>query len=206
MIYKIVCAGENHFKNLYIKDEEEVIIGVDCGLTVLKNMNVDISYFFGDCDSLNNSDKDLLKYIPSNLYKAEKDQTDLELALDFVIENYKVNDKIIIYNATGKRLDHYEGALRLLKKFCDYDIELVDDLNHISVYKKSQEKYYFKKNEFKYISFFNIYPDTIITLVGFKYPLDHYLMKENDCLCISNQIEEEGYMLVNNDILVIKSK
>ena len=36
MIYKIVCAGENHFAELYKKDNEEVIIAVDGGYKVLK--------------------------------------------------------------------------------------------------------------------------------------------------------------------------
>ena len=52
MIYKIVCAGENHFAELYKKDNEEVIIAVDGGYKVLCENNVKTNYFFGDFDSL----------------------------------------------------------------------------------------------------------------------------------------------------------
>ena len=52
MIYKIVCAGENHFDELYKKDNEEVIIAVDGGYKVLCENNIKANYFFGDFDSL----------------------------------------------------------------------------------------------------------------------------------------------------------
>ena len=44
MIIKIVGAGENHFSNLYSKDKNEYIIGVDGGLKVLNDLKIDKSF------------------------------------------------------------------------------------------------------------------------------------------------------------------
>ena len=40
----------------------------------------------------------------------------------------------------------------------------------------------------KYISFFNFEKNTIISLDGFKYDLCNYVMKDDDVLCVSNEI------------------
>ena len=40
MIYKLVCAGDNHFIDLYKKDENEIIIAVDGGYKVLNENNI----------------------------------------------------------------------------------------------------------------------------------------------------------------------
>ena len=50
MIVKIVCAGENHFKNLYKKDENEYLIAVDGGLSVISKMNLVADLAIGDFD------------------------------------------------------------------------------------------------------------------------------------------------------------
>jgi len=206
MIYKIICAGENDFKDLYSHQMEEVIIAVDGGYKVLSDLHIKVDYFFGDCDSLSEKYKQhlIMNVKNYNLYKSEKDQTDLELALSFVFSKYKNNDEIIIYNATGNRLDHYEGAIRLLKKYKDYNICIINKNNIIKVYNECS-CIVFKKDDYKYISFFNIYPNTVLTLRGFKYPLENYLMDENDYLCISNQILDTGEVETNKSILVIKS-
>ena len=53
MIYKLVCAGDNCFDELYKKDDREIIIAIDGGYKPLIENNIKIDYFFGDYDSLN---------------------------------------------------------------------------------------------------------------------------------------------------------
>ena len=50
MIYKLVCAGDNHFNQLYEKDDNEIIVAIDGGYKALKEKNIKIDYFFGDYD------------------------------------------------------------------------------------------------------------------------------------------------------------
>ena len=61
------------------------------------------------------------------------------------------------------------------------------------------------KDKYKYISFFNVYDDTIITLKGFKYNLSNYTMKRFDNLCLSNEIIKKGYVNVNKEIIAIEA-
>lgn len=207
MIYKIICAGINTLKEAYKKEENEFIIAVDGGYAFAKELNLNVDYFVGDLDSFSINEKKEVEKIEHNIYKSEKDETDFELALNYVINKYNDGDKVIVYNATGGRLDHYEGALRLVKKFYKYNIILKDDINEIFVLDFwKQDSYKIKKDEYQYISFFNIYDNTRITLKGFKYELDDYSMFFNDYLCISNEIIEEGIVTCNKNLIVVKSK
>lgn len=202
MIYKIVCNGKNDLKLLYTKDKDEVIIACDGGYDSLNRLGINVDYFFGDMDSINeNNVISKEKFI----FNPIKDETDLEIAIKFVTDRCCCDDKIIVYNATGGRLDHYQIAIRLLKKYDKYNISIIDSNNIIYVYQK--ERNIVLKNDYQYISVFNYISNTIISLKGFKYPLDNYLMKENDTMCVSNEIlDETGYIKTNNNLLIIQSK
>ena len=206
MIYKIICNGKDDFKELYKKDNNEVIIACDGGYNCLNHCNVRCDYFFGDLDSI--KEGTIIEGV-KHIFNPVKDQTDLEIALDFISKIVTDDDEIIIYNATGGRLDHYEGALRLLKEYINLNIKIVDRNNLIHIIKnfstKEVEKR-FNKSIYKYISFFNICDETIISLQGFKYNLDNYLMKKNEYLCISNEIlQEDAVIIYNKHVLVIES-
>ena len=199
MIVKIVCAGEDSFTNIYQHDENEYIIGCDGGAIVLKNKNVPIDILIGDFDSSNYEDiKDLSPNIKR--YKSEKDQSDLELALEYALKmNY---DKIEIYNVTGLRQDHFLSSLNLLKKYHQHNIFIYDQYNKIYVSGSGQ----YSKNDFHYISFFAIDNDTIISLQGFKYNLENYNLTIDDSLCLSNEIISIGEVTTNKDLIIIESK
>ena len=199
MIVKIVCAGENHFKNLYKKDQEEYLIAVDGGLNTISEMNLVADLAIGDFDSC-----DINEY---NCYKEKitfnkiKDESDLELA---VIHAFKLNfEKIVIYNATGNRLDHFYASILLLNKFSKKNIEIVNNNNKIKVI---NETTVFKKSEYKYISFFALEEDVVITLEGFYYNIKDYKLETSNPLGLSNEIKEEGKVIINNKkVLVIES-
>ena len=148
MIIKIVCAGDNHFPYLYKKEEDEFIIAVDGGLEYLAKEGIVSDIAIGDFDScvLDNY-KDCYK--EKITFNSRKDESDLELAIRYAIK--KNSGKIIIYNATGKRLDHFYASILLLSNYNENNIELVDKSNRITVIKESKV---FNKNSYKYISFF----------------------------------------------------
>ncbi|HEY8444866.1 MAG TPA: thiamine diphosphokinase [Bacilli bacterium] len=211
MIVKIVCAGLDHFSKLYKPDEGEYLIGVDAGVdTLIKNrLRVDLA--IGDFDS--SKTKDLQKKCKKVVsYDSHKDQSDLELTLQYLSLNYskidylanKVIDNIYVYNATGKRLDHYHATINVLIKYTHLNIKLIDKNNLIYIVNSKTE---FKKHGYKYISFFSVDENTVISLKGFKYNLNNYQLKNYDSICLSNEIvEEKGILETNNKkILVIQS-
>lgn len=199
MIVKIVCAGENHFKNLYKKDQEEYLIAVDGGLNTISEMNLVADLAIGDFDSCDINEYNCYK--EKITYNKIKDESDLELA---VIHAFKLNfEKIVIYNATGNRLDHFYASILLLNKFSKKNIEIVNNNNKIKVI---NETTVFKKSEYKYISFFALEEDVVITLEGFYYNIKDYKLETSNPLGLSNEIKEEGKVVINNKkLLVIES-
>lgn len=203
MIIKIVGAGEDCFQDLYHHDEDEYLIGVDGGALAIIKMNLPLSLALGDFDS-----GDITQIKPSCLniitYPPHKDKSDLELALMYVDSSNLPIDKILIYNSTGKRLDHYQSVLNILLTYSHLPIYIIDKLNLIYLIDK---RTFICKENYKYISFFATTKDTIISLQGFAYDLDNYHLEEYDNLCLSNEIiKDKGLVTVNNKkVIVIQS-
>lgn len=201
MIYKLVCASDDSFSKLYSKDKDEIIIAIDGGYQVLVDNNIGVDYFFGDYDSLkNNSVKCNNKFN----YSPIKDDSDFDLTIKYLIDILKINkdDLIYVYNCTGGRLDHYYAILNTLKKYCDYQIYLFDCNNKIYLLKG---KCNIIKTKYKYISFFSIDNETILSIEGCKYLLDNYNLQIYDNLCLSNEIISEAIISCNKNVLVFET-
>ena len=200
MRYIIVCAGENHFDKLYEHNVNDFIISVDGGYEYLNKLNLIPDIHLGDNDSSENKNyvvkKEVIKYNPI------KDDSDLALAINYILNNSN-KEEVIVYNATGNRLDHYEANIRLLLKHPDINIKIIDDKNLIYVINKDT---FIFKSDYKYISFFNYESYTIISVDGFKYNLDNYKMKKHDNFCLSNEIITKGIVKVTKPILCVESK
>lgn len=200
MIIKIVAAGSNLFTKLYRRSPEEMLIGVDGGIhdIVKKGLIVDLG--IGDFDSCNI--EDVVNCCSKvKVYPKEKDYSDLELAIREVVSI--PHEKIIIYNATGGRLDHFYANLNILIKYSKYNLEIVDTANLIRIIDRPSK---LEKTPYQYLSFFALEEGTIITLKGFKYELNGYHLEPMDNLCLSNELIGEGFLDVNNKkLLVIES-
>ena len=200
MIYKLVCAGEDCFINNYKKDNDEYIIAIDGGYEVLKKYNISINAFFGDFDSL---DKQDIAIKNEHVYSSIKDYSDFDLAINYLINDLKISkeDMVLVYNGTGGRLDHYNAILNTLIRNKEFNIKVINDRNLIFI----SDNNTFKKDSFKYISFFSIEKDTIISLEGFKYNIQNYKLNQFDNLCLSNEIINDGILMTNKKLLVIKA-
>lgn len=202
MIIKIVCAGNNDFKNLYEESAEEVLVGVDAGAMEIIKLNKQVDLAIGDFDSSNLEDI-VMESKNIRVYPKEKDLGDLELAINEIkdIEN----ERIEIYNATGGRLDHYQATINILAKFPDLNLELIDRKNRIRIINKSTK---LEKGKYKYVSMFAVDEGLRITLTGFKFSLNNYLLNRLNNLVLSNEIVDEvGHIKLNNKrLLLIESK
>ena len=102
--------------------------------------------------------------------------------------------EILIFGATGTRLDHVLANLGLLSmgKKQGVQIVLADQWNYITLVESGTVLK--KEEQFgKYVSFFSVGGDvTGLSLKGFKYPLNRYhLTVEDSGLTVSNEITEE---------------
>ncbi|MCY8919839.1 thiamine pyrophosphokinase [Bacillus atrophaeus] len=165
-------------------------VGVDKGTVTLLDSGIIPDEAFGDFDSITDRERRKIEKAAPGLhvYQAEKDQTDLELALVWALEQKP--DMIQVFGITGGRADHFLGNIQLLHKGIESNtaIQLIDKQNIIQMFTPGThtiEKDFGKR----YISFIPFSEEVEeLTLTGFKYPLKNCHISFGSTLCISNEL------------------
>ncbi len=193
----IITGG--HLDREFVENELEkqgfdCLIAVDKGTEFFLTSKFKPDYIVGDFDSVKKGTVEKLqqKYdTPVQQHPAVKDETDTELALMMAMDLKA--DHIIIYGATGTRIDHVLGNIQLLKMAAQHKVKcyLVDLYNRISMI--TGDTVLYKKQQYgDYISLIPFTEEVQdLTLKGFKYNLDRFLMKNGNARGVSNEIEEE---------------
>lgn len=214
MKINLVAGGpSNLIPDFHLYDAADVIwVGIDRGVFYLLKSGIKPSAAFGDFDSVSEAEMAEIEKVVSNLkkFKPEKDETDMELALNWALEQKP--ELITIFGATGGRLDHLMANIQLLVKPLQRDpaihIEILDANNIL--YVKNPGTYSVNRmDEFKYISFLPVTPAISgMTLKNFKYPLNDCHIPMGSTLCISNElIRGHGTFSFSEGILlVVRSK
>jgi thiamine pyrophosphokinase len=208
-IYLVAGGPLSLVPDFQLFDDSEVVwVGIDRGVFYLLNAGIKPAMAFGDFDSVTVEElaeiekevSDLKKFIP------EKDETDMELALNWAIEQQP--ESILIFGATGGRLDHLMANIQLLLKPLQQGIniptEIIDTKNILYV-KKPGTYTVNKLDDFKYISFLPATPSVSgMTLENFKYPLKDCHIPMGSTLCISNElIRGHGTFSFSEGILIV---
>ncbi|MGV3465494.1 MAG: thiamine diphosphokinase [Heyndrickxia sp.] len=213
-IIHIVAGGPSHYipELNHYKGEGLIWVGVDYGVYHLIKNGINPDIAFGDFDSVSELEWALIKEKTGKImeYVPEKDETDLELALQWALT--KNPEKIIIFGATGGRADHYfANAFLLIREdilHADCQVELSDIQNRITAHLPGTYTVQ-KMEDLKYISFIPLTSEvTNITLIGFKYPLVNKNVKQGTTLCISNELLEDSgtFSFDSGILLMIRSK
>ncbi len=178
----------------------DVTIAVDAGVGACMSLLLRPELLVGDFDTFGK--EQILKYqretgVSMDIHKAEKDETDTELALrDALLMGCTEAD---VLGATGGRLDHEISNIHLMAqgKKRGLKVNIFDRKNKISLLDSAFEKRteFFKDSLYgTYVSFLPL-TETVrgITLTGFKYPLfeKDISILENPSLCVSNEVVEE---------------
>lgn len=183
----IVSGGEPKSPLEFYKkiiNESDILIAVDKGIELYKKLDIEPDYLIGDLDS---ASQESIEWAESNdveiiKYRPEKDFTDIDLAIDFAINNN--SDEIIISGFLGDRLDHIFGALLLLKKYSE-NIMFKEEFLEIS---KAPKKLEMNVIPGEIWSLFSLSKKTEgIYLKGFKYPLKNGTLFINNPIGISNE-------------------
>ena len=177
------------------KIEKVDLIAADRGVEFFKGTDWQPEVAVGDFDSLSAEGELYLQGLMETeivRLKPEKDDSDTQSAVNFAIDHGA--ERITILGATGKRIDHLMANFGLLVhgRNRGADIILVDQWNYMKLIESGTVLK--KKTQFgKYVSFFSLEGDMPgLTLVGFKYPLNHYHLRFSDSgLTVSNEIEAE---------------
>ncbi|MET3728783.1 thiamine pyrophosphokinase [Fictibacillus halophilus] len=213
MKINIVAGGPEHLipdLKPYDLKRNHIWIGVDRGTLFLLKNGIFPQHAFGDFDSVSDDEKKIIldSSIKVNKYQSEKDATDMELALEWALEQNP--EQILIFGATGGRLDHELMNIQLLYRSLRVrtDVKIIDNRNEISLhlpgcYDIEQD------HRYSYISFLAQSEEvTGITLEGFKYPLEQAKLQAGSSLCVSNELVNKSgtYSFDSGIILMVKSR
>jgi thiamine pyrophosphokinase len=210
MLINLLAGGPSeHVPDLNeYTNEFSVWVGVDRGVFYLLEKGIKPFMAFGDFDSVSREEMEEIKKQVEHLnrFKPEKDETDMELALNWALEQNP--EEIRIFGASGGRLDHFFANVQLLIKPViannKTNVYLIDQQNIIFV--KSAGHYHILKNSLKkYISFIPVTQNVKnITLKGFKYPLNNRNISLGSTLCISNElVGDVGTFSFSEGILIV---
>lgn len=171
----------------------EYLIAADKGMEFVKKAGLIPDEIVGDFDS---ADSELLAYfeekqIPIRKFRPQKDSTDMEIAMLTAIE--KGSTSIIVLGATGTRLDHVLGSIHNLSIPLKAGVpcQIVDSHNRIRMIEEPIT--ITGKEQFgKYVSLLaHGGPVEGVTLRGFFYPLQDYLLEADSAIGVSNEIVDE---------------
>lgn len=184
--------------------------GVDKGALYLADKGIRPLLSCGDFDSISESDRKKIESISENFkIKESQDLTDADYALEELVRLYSSVEKINIYGATGKRLDHFFGNIFLLnnEKYGRIELSIIDDNNIITIAKKGENIFSAKKG-YKYFSIIPIFQDTKMTIKNSKYEAENLLLTLDRPNATSNEFcENKDIKLeVSKNVLVIYSK
>ena len=191
-----------------IAKDMDFIICADGGTDYCIKANLIPNIIIGDLDSIS---KKGLNFIEENnisivKFPVKKDNTDTELAIDYLIEKGFID--ITLLGAIGSRMDHSLGNILLLKKLKDKNIKgkIIDHHNIIYLV---DNKLKVKSRANFYVSIIPITDNGIeVSLKGFEYPLFEAKLEFGSTLGISNSVSENyGFIEIHNGMaLVIISK
>lgn len=207
----LIANGNNILDSKILEelvDNTEYIVAVDGGIKYLIDINKIPNVLIGDLDSINKKDLEFLnrKNIKKIQYPEMQDNTDTELAVDFMIEK-GIND-ITLIGVTGSRIDHTISNILLLKRLKDKNIKgKIIDNNNTIYYVDDIIK--IRKLDNMNISIIPLSPTGIVVnLEGFLYSVTEEKIEFGSTLAISNKlIDEYGVIEIKRgESLVIESK
>ncbi len=191
------------------KEQPQILIAADQGLSFCKEKNVLPTHIVGDFDTL--GETLLPEYaamgIPIHKYPPAKDDTDTGIAIQLAMDLQA--EKIVLLGASeGNRLDHLFGNVQsmILPAKAGIDCFMIDRHNRLRVITKKL-KIGRKEQYGKYISLLPLTTEVSgVTLKGFQYPLEDYqfCVGKTGSLGISNELaEEEGLICLKDGLLLV---
>ena len=202
MVKIVVVAGGD---SSLLPKNQDIYLGVDGSCLKLLEQGLPLDIAVGDFDSISEVDfrkiqaqaKQVVQSVP------EKNDTDLELALKTVFEDYP-DAAVTVYGAFGGRLDHFLSNIFLptdpdLAPYME-QIQLVDEQNRL-VFRPAGSHEIQPDPTMTYVGFMPV-GEGRLEITGAKYPLhpENYFLKamygSNEFLDQAIQVSLDGGYLV----------
>lgn len=203
----VIGAGDLTVGQL-TRQEDDLVIAVDGGLSYCGVMGVEPDILIGDFDSVSEQERAAIQILKEQVpdrvieLKPEKDDTDmlaaLKLGLEWGFRSFR------IYAATGGRLEHTLANIQCLLYLKNHEAQgyLCDAASMVFVMKNEEVR--FQSGMEGYLSLFSLGQEARgVSISGMKYPLKDYTMRNDFPIGISNEfIGEQGIVRVEEGELV----
>lgn len=187
----IFLNGEMNYENEFYKnilENEKNIFCADGGLKYAMLLNKIPLEIWGDLDSVDETLIDKSKTLGSKIIKfnPHKDFTDGELVISEISKrNF---DKIIILGGLGGRTDHFLTNLNLLFKYDN--LYFIDEKEIIFKVEDGSSIKNYKDHTVSFVPMTDFVEN--LSLDGFVYPLNNFLLKRGDSICNSNILKTDN--------------
>lgn len=184
----------------------EYIIAADSGLKYIDELGLVPDMILGDYDSVEDGLLDKYKSTDIKTYPREKDYTDTHIA---IINALKAGaSDIYILGATGTRMDHTFTNICNMKAALDCDVPCFIYDKHNKVYLVNDNMGEVKLAKYgqygEYVSIVPLSEEAVISLSGFKYTLDNYVLHQGLSICQSNEIKEnEAVINIKKGLVIV---
>jgi len=186
--YLISIGGNSTSNVLSIESNFKEIIAVDSGIDHLLNLSLDPNTLIGDLDSISKKSLDEVKKngVKILAFNSNKDQTDFELALNYLEEAEK--SKVYIIGGESGEIDHLISIFLLIpsKSFFENIIWLYGDKRII--FRQKIELNIKKLTKFSIIPLSDL---TNLSIDGAKWNLDNKDIQFGETLTLRNNTNEE---------------
>ena len=186
--YLISIGGNSTSNVLSIESNFEEIIAVDSGVEHLFKLSLDPTTLIGDLDSISKKSLDEVKKngVKILAFNSKKDQTDFELALNYLDEAEK--SKVYIIGGESGEIDHLISIFLLIpsKSFSENIIWLYGDKRII--FRQKLELNIKKLTKFSIIPLSDL---TNLSIDGAEWNLDNKNIQFGETLTLRNVTNEE---------------
>ena len=186
--YLISIGGNSTSNVLSIESNFEEIIAVDSGVEHLLKLSLDPTTLIGDLDSISKKSLDELKKSGVKIlaFNSKKDQTDFELALNYLEEAEK--SKVYIIGGESGEIDHLISIFLLIpsKSFSENIIWLYGDKKII--FRQKLQLNIKKLTKFSLIPLSDL---TNLSIDGAEWNLDNKNIQFGETLTLRNVTNEE---------------
>ena len=203
MVKIVVVAGGD---SSLLPKNQDIYLGVDGGCLKLLEQGLSLDIAVGDFDSVSEVDLRKIQVQAKQVVQSvpEKNDTDLELALKTVFEDYP-DAAVTVYGAFGGRLDHFLSNIFLptdpdLAPYME-QIQLVDEQNRL-VFRPAGSHEIQPDPTMTYVGFMPV-GEGRLEITGAKYPLhaENYFLKAmygyNEFLDKAIQVSlDRGYLVI----------
>ena len=196
----IVVAGSKYQNfDTYEFKQDDYLIGIEDGAYEIIKRGFTLDLVLGDFDTTTHLDEILKNANNVIKYPKEKDEIDLELALKYIEEHYS-NNEVYIYNATSCRMDHELITIKLLIKYANLNIHLMNGIEEV-IYITNSYTINEQNKRFSLIPF----SDVELEIIGSLYEIPKTRLSILDCYTSSNKTKDYTTINVyNGGVILVK--